>query len=197
MGTDEDGEVQGSDDNALPVQSGVHEIQQECQPQFCDVQVTKHLGNVRLGESRYHFGVDDHRFIDDQVRDQRPDVLIFVEHWKLPLSLDSVATLPKFNDQRSLVQLLIQTGFQRVEDIHRRANDRLAQLFVYEFVGHSFTSERVTTDHTDSTDRIGRGFRLLHFAFLVDFRDQRARAKLLQYRHSRLQVKLRQYTSAI
>jgi hypothetical protein len=54
---------------------------------------------MSVGKRRYHFAIDDHDIIDNQVRHQGANVLIVVEYRVLPLWLGAMAALPKFDHQ--------------------------------------------------------------------------------------------------
>ena len=67
------------------------EVQQQPEPQACMAEVADHLGDVGFMEGGDHLRVHDHDLIDDQVRDQRTDVMFF-ETDREPLLLIDLAT---------------------------------------------------------------------------------------------------------
>jgi hypothetical protein len=93
------------------------EVQNQCCFETCDGEVAEHLGEVTVVESGDDFGIDDDGFVDDEVRDERADVLFLVVNGKLFLGIAAAALLGEFDDESPLVELFIETGFERPKDL--------------------------------------------------------------------------------
>ena len=82
--------------------------------------------------------------------------MAIVVNGKRPL-IDSMATLPQFDDKSIFVKLLIQPPSQSIEHRHRGSNNRRAQFFVNDFVFHT-ESRSPTTENSDRAMRTGDPF---------------------------------------
>ena len=104
------------------------EIEQEGGLQAGDVQVTEHLGEVRLVEGYGYFCVHDHAIVYDEIGDERANMQTVIMNGKLPLGVTTKPLLCEFNDQRTLVELLIEPGPKREEDLVGRTDNFLGQF---------------------------------------------------------------------
>lgn len=59
--------------HAFPFQSRILEIYEKGQVQASDVQIADHLRNMRVGEARNDFGIDDYGVIDNEIGDEAAD----------------------------------------------------------------------------------------------------------------------------
>src|SRR5438876_1813454 len=80
-------------DHPFPLELGVFKIEKERQMKAGDCQVTNHLRQVSIVEVCRHLWINNDGVVHDQIRDELPDFLAFIEHDELLLLLDSVAGL--------------------------------------------------------------------------------------------------------
>ena len=123
--------------DTFPLQFCFFETEQEREFQARDGEIADHLGDVGFVESGDNFGIHDHRVVDDQVGNQRSDLLPIIKHWKRFLLINLVASLAQLDDQRAFIELFIEPRLQRVQHLHGRADDVMAQLFVGVFFHNS------------------------------------------------------------
>ena len=60
-------------DDSFPAKLGKFKIEKQRQLQLADRKITQHLGNVVIGECFHDLRINDHFFINEDVRDQRAD----------------------------------------------------------------------------------------------------------------------------
>ena len=82
-------------------------------------------------ECGYDLGIDHDQFIYNHIRNKRSYEMAFEMDGDPFLLFDCVSPFLKLNDQRILVELLIQARLEIVENHHRSPNDFLTQFFVY------------------------------------------------------------------
>ena len=104
------------------------EIEQESGFQAGDVQVTKHLGIVCLGEGCGYFCIHDHTIIYDEIGDERTNMQAVVTNRELSLGVATKSLLCEFNDKRTFVEFLIKAGPKCEEDLVCRTDDFLGQF---------------------------------------------------------------------
>ena len=112
-----------SENDSFPAQSGFLEIDQQGDFELGDIQVTEHLGHVRVVERRHDFRVDDHRVVHDEIRNERADEATAIAHRIFALLPYDVTTVLEFKSQGVFVQFFIQTRLQLVQNGHRSTND--------------------------------------------------------------------------
>ena len=131
----------------LPSQSGFLEVEEPGHFKAGDIQVAKHLGNVRVIERTGHFRVGNDFTIHNQVRHELANEVSVVVHRILTLLFHRVPARHEFDDQGVLVKLLVQPGLKLVQHRHRRADNVLGNFFVLH--GFILTTNVLTTDCTD------------------------------------------------
>ena len=77
-------------------------------------------------------GVHDHEVVDDEIGDQRADELAFVVDREWALLIEAVTALGELDEERVFVEFLVQAGTERIEDLHRGADDLFTEIAVDE-----------------------------------------------------------------
>lgn len=95
-----------------------------------DAEVAEHLGGVVFVEGSDNLGIDDHGFVDDEIRNEVADELFVVVDGVLLLLLAGQALFVEFDDEGAFVELFVKAGFEGVEHLHGGTDDDLCDLFV-------------------------------------------------------------------
>lgn len=85
------------------------------------------MGIIEFG---YYLGIHHHAFIDQQIGNQGIDKDTLVVDIESFLLLDLVATFAEFNNESVFVSFLAEARFERIEDAHRRSDDRMGEFGV-------------------------------------------------------------------
>ncbi len=118
--------------DAFDTEFRVLEVEQESGAEAGDVQVAEHLGDMGVGEVGDDFGVHDDGLLDDEVGDQRSDVLPFVEDIVGFLLLATNALLTEFDHEGAFIELFVEAWLEGVKDGHGGTDDDLREVGIHE-----------------------------------------------------------------
>src|SRR5215472_11414506 len=107
------------------------EIEQERHLQPRDVKVTQHLRHVCVVELANNLRIGDDLTVNDEIGDQFTDEMAPVMHRKLSLLFGGMSAGGKLENHRIFVELLIQSGFESVQDCYGSANDVFGDSFMF------------------------------------------------------------------
>lgn len=120
-------------DHPLPLQFRVLKVEKQCELEICDVEIPEHLGNMRIGECGYDFGIDEHQAVDDHVGNESSDQLPPIMDIELFLLFNNVPQRSKLNGECPFLKFFIKSRPKVVQDAHCSANDGLAEFFMDQF----------------------------------------------------------------
>ena len=124
-------------DDSFPAKFGKFEVEKKRQLQLGDRKVTQHLRDVLISECFNHLRINDHFFINQDIRNQRADQMAAIVDRKAPLLLDVMTLGDQFEHERVLINPFVEARLQSVKHFHSSANYRRAEFALWIFVFHS------------------------------------------------------------
>src|SRR5262245_18583572 len=89
-------------DDSFPLKLGELEVEQQRKMKVSDVEIAKHLSEMRVIECRDHFRISNNQTIDKHIGNEHANELPLIIHLKLLLTFNLVATGKQLNQQSSL-----------------------------------------------------------------------------------------------
>ena len=90
-----------------------------------------------IGECFHDLRINDHLFINEDVRDQRADQMTPIMDGETSLLLDLMTLGNQFQHKRVFLNLFVEARPQTVQHFHGGTDDRRAEFAVWIFVFHS------------------------------------------------------------
>jgi len=119
-----------SANDSFPAEVRVFEVCKNGKTKVRDGKVAHHLGDVGLIEFIYHFGINNHFAVNEEVRDKRIHKDSLVSNVKALLLIKRVASIAKFDDKRILIRLFAQPWTEGVKNLHAGTDNRVAQFAI-------------------------------------------------------------------
>ena len=115
-------------DDALPFQSGMLEIQNQSNAQFCDPKIVHHLASFMVCDPVDDLRICDHRTKDNQVWNKFTNFNSAEKNWKPALLVESDLVLLESDCQGNLVDLFVQPMPDFVQNGERMPDNPLGFL---------------------------------------------------------------------
>ena len=78
-----------------------------------------------FSKARHYCGIDDHRIIDNQIRNEIAYQFPVIKNRKWALHRNDVSPIPQFNSQCAFVQFFVEPRLQLVKHFHRGTDYRM------------------------------------------------------------------------
>jgi hypothetical protein len=111
--------------DTFPFQAGVFEIQDQADLELGDAKIIQHFAALVVSDAVNDFGVRNHGIKRNKVRDELADLNATEMNRETALLVERDAELFETNDQAVLIDLLIQSVANFVQDLKGQSNDLL------------------------------------------------------------------------